>query len=243
MGNPRKSEQDHIEEARAALIEAALPHVPFDGWSDQTIKAATEDAGLPPDLVHLACPRGVIDLALASHRAGDKLMKQRAAEIDLSRMRYSARVAELVKLRIECAGELEVVRRGVTFFSLPVNSSEGAAAIWNTCDLIWKTLGDTSDDINWYSKRVILSAVYSSTLLYWLGDESEDHQDTWAFLDRRIGNVMQFEKFKAGLRDNPLFKGVMRGPGRVLNKIKAPGESIRTDLPGRWKIKEKEENE
>jgi ubiquinone biosynthesis protein COQ9 len=63
-------------------------------------------------------------------------------------------------------------------------------------------------------------------VLYWLGDESDGHQNSWEFLDRRIDNVMQFEKLKAGLKKNPLLKG----PLSALESIRAP--QARNDLPG-----------
>lgn len=226
-----KSEHDHIEAARARLLAAALPHVPFDGWSDATLKAAIADSGVSAELARLALPRGARDLAVAHHRQGDALMLARLGAENLSGLRYSERVAALVRLRLEVEPDREVVRRGATFFALPAHAAEGAGLIWHTADLIWNALGDTSRDINWYSKRAILSGVYSATLLFWLGDDSEGHRATWEFLDRRIKEVMRFEQIKGSLRATPLFKGLMRGPGRVLEKVRAPGDG-RSDLPG-----------
>jgi ubiquinone biosynthesis protein COQ9 len=231
-----KSEQDHLVKARNRLLAAVLPNIPFDGWSKKSFTKAVSDSGVDPSLAMQACPRGALDLALAYHRDGDANMSARANSADLTALRYSARVAALVKFRLEAAPDTEIVRRGVTFFAMPAHAAEGAEAIWQTCDLIWNTLGDTSDDMNWYTKRAILSAVYSSTLLFWLGDESEGHSATWQFLDRRIENVMQFEKLKAGVQKNPLMQAFMRGPGKLLDKVKAPGRGNnrdgRPDLPG-----------
>ena len=232
MTKPQKTEEDHLSATRAALVAAALPHVVFDGWSDQTFTQALTDSQVDEALGRLACPRGAVDLALAYHRQGDQAMLAQMDRLNLGAMRYSERVAALVRLRLEVTSDREIVRRGVTFFALPAHAAEGAGAIWQTCDLIWKALGDTSDDVNWYSKRAILSAVYSSTLLFWLGDTSQDHADSWAFLDRRINDVMRFEKLKGGVKNNPLFKGFMRGPGQIFDRIHAPSSKPRTDLPG-----------
>lgn len=227
-----KSEQDHIEDARARLLAAALGHVVFDGWSDQTFQAALAESGVDPGLARLACPRKALDLALASHRQGDAAMLARFQAEDLGGLRYSEKVATLVRFRLEAMPDKEVVRRSVAFFALPQHAGEGAGAIWNTSDLIWKALGDTSDDLNWYSKRAILSAVYSSSVLFWLGDNSDDHQETRAFIDRRIANVMQFEKAKARFGKNPVFEKFLEGPGRFLSRIKAPDGLVNPDLPG-----------
>ena len=126
----------------------------------------------------------------------------------------------------------ELVRRGMTLFSLPQYSGDGAQALWKTCGLIWTALGDTSRDANWYSKRAILSGVYSSTVLYWLGDDSFENSETWAFLDRRIENVMQFEKLKATVNNSPVLKPLMAGPNWLISKIRAPENGPLPDLPG-----------
>ncbi len=104
------------------------------------------------------------------------------------------------------------MRRGTTLFALPQHAADGARAIWGTADAIWTALGDTSRDLNWYTKRATLSGVYASTVLYWLGDDSTGHQATWEFLDRRIDDVMQIEKAKAAFRENPLGKALLAGP-------------------------------
>ncbi len=56
-------------------------------------------------------------------------------------------------------------------------------------DAIWHAAGDRSADFSWYTKRAILAAVYSATVLYWLRDTSEDDAATLAFLDRRLAGV------------------------------------------------------
>ena len=152
----------------------------------------------------------------------------------LSDLRFRDRVALAVRLRLERA-DREIVRRGMTLFALPQNAGAGSALLWGTADAIWTALGDSSRDVNWYTKRLTLSAVYSATVLYWLGDQSEGHADTWAFLDRRIEDVMRFEKAKADFRASPWGK-MLAGPLKRLDAIRAPA-AANDDLPG-WKGQE-----
>ncbi|MDA5095411.1 COQ9 family protein [Aliiroseovarius sp. KMU-50] len=216
------------------FLDAALGHVPFDGWSEATMRATSEDLGMTEAEALALFPRGALDLALAYHRAGDAEMVARLKSADLNEMRFRDLIAAGVKFRLEVADK-ELVRKGIAFFALPQNAADGTAALWDTCDAIWNTLGDSSRDINWYTKRATLSAVYSSTVLFWLGDHSEGHAATWAFLDRRIDNVMQFEKVKAQARENKLVKAFMSGPGKIFETIKAPGSSdMHPNYPGRW---------
>lgn len=231
MSTTPKTEETHLFETRAKLVAAAEMHVVFDGWSDAAYHAAVEESGLDAGLAAQACPRGGLDLAVAYHKAGDAAMVAAMQAADLSAMRYSERVAYGVRVRLQ-AVDREAVRRGVSLFALPQHAAEGAALVLGTVGLIWETLGDTSSDVNWYTKRATLAGVYSSVLLFWLGDESDDFADTWAFLDRRIDNVMQIEVAKAKIRENPLVKAFMSGPGRLFDHIKAPSNCAQTDLPG-----------
>ena len=221
---------------KARMLEAAAMHVPFDGWSDVTFRAAMRDADVDPGLARAVFPRGGVDLALAFHEAGDTAMLVRLEATDQSGLRYSERVALAVRTRLEVIEDKEMVRRGMTLFSLPHYAGDGAQALWRTADLIWATLGDTSRDVNWYTKRATLSGVYGATVLYWLGDESEGHLNTWAFLDRRIEDVMRIEKLKAKTRDNRLLGGLVRGPETIMNRVLErvrPGGGP-NDMPGRW---------
>ncbi len=218
-----------MDQAKERLLAAALPHVPFDGWTNQTLDAAIADSGQSDTVARAIFPRGGLDLAVAYHKAGDAAMIDRLAATDLTALRFRDRIAQAVLFRLEGANR-ELVRRGSALFALPQHAVEGAGLIWGTADAIWRALGDTSADLNWYTKRASLSAVYGSTVLFWLGDTSEDGQATRDFLNRRIDNVMQFEKAKAALRDNPLGRVLARGSLRLLGAVRPPRDT--TDLPG-----------
>lgn len=222
------------ETAKTLLLDAALAHVPFDGWSEATFKAAIRDTEVSPTVARAICPRGAVDLAVAFHKRGDAAMEERIRTEDMSEMKFRNKVAAAVRFRIEAVTDKEAVRRGTTLFALPMHAAEGAKLVWGTSDAIWNALGDTSEDVNWYTKRATLSGVYSSTILYWLGDNSPDYTATWDFLDRRIEDVMQIEKLKARVRENPMLSRLMTGPNWLMSHIKAPMRSPKMDLPGSW---------
>ena len=228
----KNSSENSMEAAKSLILQAALPHAAFDGWSEITLQAALTDSGVAPGLGRALFPRGGIDLAVAYHQWGDRAMQDDLATIDLTALRYTDRVALAIKLRLTHADK-ELIRRGTTLFSLPHHAPEGAKLIWGTADAIWKALGDTSQDLNWYSKRATLSAVYTATVLFWLGDTSEDSAETWAFLDRRLANVTAFEKTKTAINNNPIAKALFAVPSKLLDKIRAPQTAA--DLPGHHK--------
>lgn len=217
------------------LVSAILPHVAFDGWSDVAFVEAVADTGMTREDANALCPRGAVDLAVAYHRAGDAAMMAAVARADMASMRYSERVAFAIRARLATAEDKEAVRRGTALFALPHMASDGAALIWGTADAIWTSLGDTSTDGNWYTKRATLSAVYASSVLFWLGDESFGEQATHEFIARRIENVMQVEKIKAQVNAIPVLKPLTGPVTALMDRIKAPSvRAARDDLPGHW---------
>ncbi len=221
---------DNPDSTKQRILQAALPHVPFDGWSEASLAAAITDSQTPAALARALYPRGGVDLALAYHAQGDQQMVSALAATDLTALRFRDRIAAAVKLRLGL-GDRELVRRGVALFALPQHAAEGSRALWRTADAIWTALGDTSTDLNWYTKRATLSAVHGATVLFWLGDDSPANLATWDFLNRRIENVMQFETAKAKFREHPLGKALLSGPLKILERIHAPQK--RQDLPGK----------
>lgn len=229
---------DYLHETRDSVLDVALPNVPFDGWSEALYRDAVAESGVDPAMAKLAFPRGSVDLAAEAHRRDDRrFLDQMDAETTVLRIRE--RIAKAVRVRLELAGESEeAVRRAAALFALPQNASEGARLTWGTADAIWRSVGDTSTDYNWYTKRLTLSGVYSATLLYWLGDESLDKEATWRFLDRRIEDVIWIEKVKAMARNNPLTKTLLAGPRAILSRVRAPSqtdkpENLPVGFPGR----------
>ncbi|MFZ3583250.1 COQ9 family protein [Loktanella sp. DJP18] len=217
------------------LLDAALPNVAFDGWSPATFQAAIAQTGISADQARVLFPRGAVDMAVLFHREGDRAMVQALRTEDLSALRFRDKIARALRLRLDLVADKEAVRRGTALFALPHLAADGARLIWGTADAIWTALGDTSDDVNWYTKRATLSGVWASVVLYWLGDQSEGHGDTDAFIDRRIGEVMQIEKFKAQVNGNRLLAPLTGPLNRLLGAIKAPGRVRDPNVPGLWR--------
>lgn len=229
----------HILAAQQAVLDEALPHVVFDGWSEGLLRRAISDSGIEPDLAKLAFPRGGRDLAAAFHRLGDSQMLDALERQNFSAMRIREKITAAVRTRLEIAApHEEAVRRATSMYALPPYAAEGATLTWETADAIWHAAGDVSEDYNWYSKRLTLSGVFSATLLYWLNDTSPDKEATWRFLDRRIENVMQFEKTKAAVQKSALGRAVLAGPMALLSRVRAPNRdampaSVGVGFPGR----------
>jgi ubiquinone biosynthesis protein COQ9 len=185
---------------RDRLVDAILPHVPFDGWSDAAFKTGAADAGLDLPRALNAFPGGMPEVLAYNHRRHDQTMIERMAR-EQGSGRIRERITQAVRTRLELVGDQrEAVRAGLSFLMLPGNATLGPKLLYGTVDAIWHAVGDKSTDFSFYTKRAILAGVYSTTLLYWLNDKSEDHAASWAFLDRRIDDVMKIPAVKGRLK-------------------------------------------
>ncbi len=214
--------EDGLDPVRDAVLEKALPEIPWEGWSETALARAVRAADLTPGLEKLVFPRGAEDLVRYYLLGLDQKLEEKLAAADLTGMKVRERIAFAVRTRLELAApHKEAARRAMAFLALPQRAGLAASVLAHTVDAIWRGIGDRSTDFNFYTKRAILAAVYSATFLYWLADESDGCADTWAFLGRRINDVMRFESVKARLRTavkalpSPLgVLGALRYPGR-----------------------------
>jgi ubiquinone biosynthesis protein COQ9 len=173
---------------RDAAIDAMLPNVPFEGWTVRALRAGLASAGLPEDEATILFPGGSADMIAVFCDLADRRMEEAAAS--LSETRLSDRVRAIIALRLRMNRPYkEAIRRALAALALPNNTREAAAITARTIDAIWHAAGDRSADFSWYTKRVLLTAVYGATLLFWLHDTSENDEQTAAFLARRIAGI------------------------------------------------------
>jgi len=187
---------------RDDVILASLTHVPFDGWTADALIRGAADVALTGDDVNVLFPDG--PRGAVSHWFGlaDRFMLEDLKGVDFESLRIRDRIATMVRIRlIRWTPHREAVRRALALSVLPGFAENSVRSGYATVDAMWRAAGDSATDFNFYTKRGLLAAVYSSTLLVWLDDRSEESADTWAFLDRRIADVMKVPKIQSRLRE------------------------------------------
>jgi len=211
-----------LEQLRRRLALAVGENAVFDGWTRQAVDSAAGQLGIDPVQARLAMPKsqaGMIDLYIQEI---DRALEAWATPKRVAPMKIREKIRSLIWHRLEIMGPArEAVRRALAILAMPQNLPPALRIGWRTADCMWRIAGDTSTDFNHYTKRMTLGAIYGATLLVWLDDQSEGWAETAAFLDRRIDDVMKFEKWKAecrGSSDRRLslsrFLGRLRYPPR-----------------------------
>jgi ubiquinone biosynthesis protein COQ9 len=209
------NEASPLQKIRERLALAVGENAVFDGWTKAAIESAADRLGIEPAQARLAFPKTQAGMINAYIEAVDRAMAARLSAEKLQGMKIREKIRALIWTRLEImAPAREAIRRALAILAMPQNVPLATKMGWRSADLMWRLAGDTSTDYNHYTKRMTLGAVYASTLLVWLDDESDGWSETAAFLDRRIENVMQFERWKAGWRSQEHFS-VSRFMGRL----------------------------
>ena len=190
-----------LDELRAALAPLLPAHAAFDGWSEAALAMAAGELGVPAERARLCFPDGPVQMIDAWFDAVDIAMARAYPLERIETLKIRERIRDLVLFRIETFNpRKEALRRALAILAQPQNALAGARLAWRSADRMWRIVGDRATDFNHYSKRGILSALYTSTMLVFIDDDGEDLAATRGFLDRRIDDVMKIEKLKASWR-------------------------------------------
>lgn len=186
------------DKSRDKLLEHALREAAFDGWTDMSLRRAVESAGLPEGSEELFFPKGPTEVISYWSAQCDARAAKKIRKLKLDKLKIRERITQAVIIRLsETADNESAASRALSRLALPDALGIGPKLLWNSSDMIWRAIGDTSTDRNFYSKRTVLSAVIASTAPVWLSDQDPKKNKARAFLNSRIENVMQFEKVKA----------------------------------------------
>lgn len=186
-----------MHDTRQTILEHTLPLVPFDGWSDYTLQEAARRAGVTESSLKKAFPGGVKDCVQFFLTEEDEKLGKSLTGEKLTGLRVPEKIEKIILTRLESwLSKRETIRRTVSFNALPWNNLRSIRMLYHTVDLMWYLAGDNSTDFSFYTRRMTLAGVYSSTLLFWLDDNSEHQQDTAQFMKRRLAGVAAFGRFK-----------------------------------------------
>jgi ubiquinone biosynthesis protein COQ9 len=198
---PQATTPDWAETTEQQVLDVALKIVPHEGWTSRLATMAGKACGLSAGETELLLPHGAADLAALLSRRHDAAAMAALAKTDPKTLKIRERIARGVEARLTAsAADEAAVRRLAGFLALPPNMALGARLAWESADVLWRWAGDTATDENHYSKRALLAGILTGALAIRL---SSGHAAALAFTDRRIENVMAFEKWKATTKLRP----------------------------------------
>lgn len=209
---------DASYKARADILAAMLPQAAFDGWTQKSLRAAVKNTDLPKGAEDLYFPQGPVEVIRFWSEQMNAAVETDLAELDQATMKIRDKVTAGVLSSLYAIGPHdEAARRAIARMSLPDALGQGPKQLWSAADTIWRAIGDTSTDGNYYSKRTILAGVIGSTMTVWLSEDEPQKPKARKFLDDRIANVMSFEKAKWDFKKRT---ANMPNPAEILGAIR-----------------------
>jgi ubiquinone biosynthesis protein COQ9 len=184
-----------VQNIKDRILSAALLHVPFEGWHWHVIEKAAVDTGYDAQMARAVFPSELKDALDHFSDLADREMLRTLEGVDAKKLKVRECIREAVLARYEfLKPQKEALRQSVQFWIHPSCKPRAAKILWRTADRIWDWAGDDATDYNRYTKRALLSGILASTTLVFLNDTHDRLDNTKAFLDRRIENVMQLGK-------------------------------------------------
>ena len=200
----------NTNQTKIDLIMAMLTHVPFDGWTWEAMEQGAIDIGfekkkttsLRIKIFKDLFKNGSIDFIDIFSEIIDLEVKESYNSIEPKPERVPEKIKKIIMIRLNlCQKYKEAVRSSISLTAIPANTKISLNILYRTCNSIWRIAGDKSTDFSFYTRRISLAAVYTSTLLFWLNDKSNNNVDTEFFLDRRLKDISKISSLKKPLSD------------------------------------------
>ena len=122
-------------------------------------------------------------------------------DVDPATLKIRERISQAVEARLDAAAHDEAaVHRWMGYLALLPQAPLAAKLAWESADVLWRWAGDVATDENHYTKRAILAGILSAALAIRL---SAGRAAALRFVDRRIEDVMRFERWKATTKLRP----------------------------------------
>lgn len=198
------TESIHSFEVQQRVLEAMLPHVPFDGWTFAALAKAAKDAEIADSDVPFLFD-GDLDQVMTCYgvyvRTG---LMGALAQQNLAGLGMTGKIKLALNTHFSRLSQ-GLERQTAKYLAHPLRLPLAQKMTFELMDDIWHWAGDESTDFNYYSKRLLLEAVYASTFSYWIW-QSPDADKLDAFINARLNNVMVIPKVKSKIMG--FFKGL-----------------------------------
>ncbi|XP_043477749.1 ubiquinone biosynthesis protein COQ9, mitochondrial [Leptopilina heterotoma] len=210
-GSNTETEEEYEKNIESKILNASLKFVHNYGWSQQAISAGAESIGYP-GVIHGMFPNGGADLVQHFYSSCNQELNEmlRAKALAIEENPSEPKPTAEVQVREAMENRLRMLvpykkswPQAMALLVVPPNVPKSIANILTLVDDICYYAGDRSVDFNWYTRRIVLAGIYKTTELYLLQDNSEDHKETWKFLERRIEDAIQLRRVLSIPNDLP----------------------------------------
>ena len=170
-----------------------------EGWNDRIFDFIAKNSKFKIEEIKSLFPNGIKSFVVFYLDYYDKRMSIASKKINLSKLKTHEKIRKIILLRLNILNLEKNIIRSLFFYLLfPRNTKLALTCLYNTVDTMWFLAEDRSTDFNYYTKRLILAGVYSSTFFYWINNKTLIQ--TSKFLDKQLIKVSKIPLIKNNIK-------------------------------------------
>ena len=195
----KKSQNNYLLKKRQVVLRFAKEFVSEKGLTKNCLENISKKYGLNTDETDLLFPQGNIDLIKFALEQLNNDLEVYCRQIDLIRLPIHKRIREVLLSKISLMNKDKPFYRSI-FLNLliPKKKFSLSSQLYNSVDQLWFIAGDSSTDFNFYTKRLILSGIYSRVMLFFFNNNNQEELEN--ILDESLKRVSRIPEIKSKLK-------------------------------------------
>ena len=195
----KKNQNNYLLKKRLEILKFAKIFLSKKGLSKNTLESISKKYGLDANETELLFPEGNIDFIKFTLEQLNNELEEYCREIDLIRLPVHKRIKKVLLSKISLMNKNKLFYRSI-FLNLliPKKNFSLPSQLYNSVDQIWFIAGDSSTDFNFYTKRIILSIIYSRIMLFFFNNNSQAELEN--ILDENLKRVSKIPEIKSKLK-------------------------------------------
>lgn len=192
----KKHQNKYLLNKRLEFLNYAKTHIANNGLKQNTFKDISNKYKLNLNETELLFPEGNVDLIKFALEKLNSDLEVYCNKIDLIRLPTHKRIKKVLLSKIFLMNKDKLFYKTIflnllipkRYFSLPKQ-------LYKSVDQIWFISGDSSVDFNFYTKRLILSGIYSRIMLFFFNND--DQVGLEKILDEDLKRVSKIPEIKS----------------------------------------------
>ena len=195
----KKNQNNYLLKKRQVVLRFAKEFVSENGLTKNCLENISKKYGLNTDETDLLFPQGNIDLIKFALEQLNNDLEVYCRQIDLIRLPIHKRIREILLSKISLMNKDKLFYRSI-FLNLliPKKNFSLTSQLYNSVDQLWFIAGDSSTDFNFYTKRLILSGIYSRVMLFFFNNNNQEELEN--ILDESLKRVSKIPEIKSKLK-------------------------------------------
>ena len=195
----KKSQNNYLLKKRLEVLKCAKIFVSEKGLTKNSLENISKRYGLDINETEILFPEGNIDLIKFTLEQLNKELEEYCKKIDLRRLPGHKRIKKVLLSKIFLMNKNKLFYRNI-FLNLliPKKNCSLSSQLYNSVDQIWFIAGDSSTDFNFYTKRLILSGIYSRVILFFFNNNNQEELEN--ILDESLKRVSKIPEIKSKLK-------------------------------------------